>query len=253
MTRGRQWMELALGVLLGLSIGLAVSWWLAPNASIDLSPAALRSDSKDEFRLLVSSAYDATGDLGRAQARLALLQDADMVRSLIDQALRFQSGQSHSSLYPEDPEQAVYVLANLANSLQQAPVEQLATPSMTIPSLGILPTATYLPFELVSRESICDENDSMAMARFQVRASSGLPLPGVEILVTWQGGRQHFYTGLKPELGYGYADFIMIPGVQYFVQVMPSSTILDDLTAPECPAEDGNSYPGDVLLVYEQP
>jgi hypothetical protein len=253
MTRGRQWMELALGLLLGLSLGLTIAWWVAPNAHIDLSPAALRADYKDQYRLLVASAYRVTGDLGRAQTRLTLLQDMDMVQALIDQALRLRSGQAQSVLFLETPEQSVYAIALLANSIQQTDEIQESDPTPTTSPLSILSTATFLPFELVSQETICDSTHPGSRAKIQVHDASGHPLAGVEILVTWEDGQQRFFTGLKPELGYGYADFVMTPGIQYTLQLMPSSLAITGLVAPECPSEDGTVYQGGLLLVFEQP
>jgi hypothetical protein len=253
MNRGRQWMELALGLLLGLSLGLAIAWWIAPNARVDLSPAALRPDYKDEYRLLVASAYVGTGDLGRARTRLALLQDVDMVQALIDQALRIRSGQTYSGIFREKPERSVYALAYLANSLQEPVVSQISAPTSTISLLSISPTPTYLSFELVSQENICDENLRTTRASIQVRDSSGLPLAGVDILVSWDGGQQRIFTGLKPELGIGYADFIMTPGTHYSLQLPSTSLVVTELSASDCTADDGSVYQGGLLVIFEQP
>ena len=35
------------------------------------------------------------------------------------------------------------------------------------------------------------------------------PYPSVELVVTWDEGEDHFFTGLQPELGLGYGDFLM--------------------------------------------
>ncbi len=45
------------------------------------------------------------------------------------------------------------------------------------------------------------------------------PVPSVELVVTWDGGEDHFFTGLKPELGLGYADFVMTPEVVYSIRL----------------------------------
>ncbi len=254
MTRGHQWLELALGLLLGLSLGLVTAWWIAPNARMDLSPAALRADYKDEYRLLVASAYVATGDLGRAQARLTLLRDnEDSAQSLLDQVLRLRSGQAQSNIFPDASEQSVYALALLANALQQSDNALTPGPSDTTAPVLSLPTATFAPFALVSQETACDAAMPEGLGRIQVRDAGGQPLAGVEILVSWEGGQQHLFTGLKPELGNGYADFVMAPGTFYSVQLMPSSTPVAGLIAPECDAEDGAVSLGGVLLVFEQP
>jgi hypothetical protein len=253
MTRGLQWLEIILGLLLGLSLGLAITWWIAPNTRMDLSLAALRSEYKDEVRLQIALAYVATSDLGRAETRLALLGDADGYQALIDQVLRLRSGQTQSSLSPGDTEQAVYTLALLAYAIQPTGSSQEQLPTLTIAPTRGLPTATYLPFALYSQETVCNGNTVTSLTRIQVQDASGQPLPGVEIVVTWDGGQENIFTGLKPEQGDGYADFIMAPGVLYTLQLLPSSAPLTGLAAPECTAEDGSTYQGGLLLVFEQP
>jgi hypothetical protein len=253
MTRGPQWLELILGLLLGLFLGLAVSWWIAPNAHMDPTPAALRTDYKDEYRLLVASAFSATGDLGRAQVRLSLLKDADPANDLIDQALRLRSGQTQSALFPQTSDQAVYALALLANTIEQIGSTQELTPTGTFLATSLQPTVTLSPFELVSQEAICNPVLTGNLARIQVRNGIGLPQSGVEILVTWEGGQQRIFTGLKPELGNGYADFIMTPDVSYTVQILPSSLPISNLVTPDCTTEDGVEFKGGLLLDFQQP
>ncbi len=253
MTRASQWLELALGLLLGLSLGLAVAWGIVPNARLDTSPAALRADYKDEYRLLAAYAYISTSDMGRAQTRLALLQEDDPAQALLDEALRLRSGQAQSMLFPDDTEQSVYALALLANALQQIGNVPVVEPTITASPVLSLPTATFAPFVLVSQETVCDANLPDGLVRIQVRDGAGQPLAGVEIHVTWEGGQQRLFTGLKPELGNGYADFIMSPGILYSVQPFPSSAPVTGLVAPECPAEDETTFQGGLLLVFEQP
>ena len=48
----------------------------------------------------------------------------------------------------------------------------------------------------------------------------------------------HFYTGLKPDIDIGYADFGMTPGVNYTLQVAEGGQLITNLTAPEC-ADEG--------------
>ena len=76
---------------------------------------------------MTALAYAATGDLGRAQARLALLQDGDAVRLLTSQA-QFALGNSAT-------QREARALAGLAADLgdliasQQATVESVNTPN----------------------------------------------------------------------------------------------------------------------------
>jgi hypothetical protein len=253
MSRARQWLELALGLLLGLSLGLAVAWGIAPNARLDTSPAALRADHKDEYRLLVAYAYISTGDVGRAQTRLALLREGDAAQALLDEALRLRSGQAQSMFFPNDTEQSVYALALLANALQHIGAVPVIVPTVTASPVLSQPTATFAPFVLVSQETVCEADSPNGLVRIQVRDGAGLPLAGVEILVAWEGGQQRILTGLKSELGNGYADFIMSPGVLYSLRPVPSSAPITGLVAPDCTTEDGTEFQGGFLLIFEQP
>lgn len=242
--KARQWLEILLGLLLGLALGITVAWEIAPNARLDLSPAALRADYKDEYRFLIASAYAATGDLGRAETRLALLGEADPAQALLDQAQRaFASGAS---------QQVVYTLSALAEAIRR--LEQAApTPAETSTAAPFPPTASLAPFALLSQETVCDPALPHGLVRVQVRDGAGQPLPGVEVRVTWEGGRQQFYTGLKPELGNGTADFIMTPGTVYSLQVLPSGAPTSGLSVPECSTGEGSAYPGGYLLIFKQP
>jgi hypothetical protein len=65
--------------------------------------------------------------------------------------------------------------------------------------------------------------------------ANGQFVPGVEVLVEWDGGFDHFFTGLQPERGAGYGDFVMTPGVIYTVRlaVNPSAAVTN-LVTPTC-------------------
>src|SRR5215211_3693246 len=54
-------------------------------------PSALRADFKDQYRSVVAAAYAATGNLPRAQARLAVLGDVNQIDALNAQAQRMHA------------------------------------------------------------------------------------------------------------------------------------------------------------------
>jgi hypothetical protein len=78
-------------------------------------------------------------------------------------------------------------------------------------------------------------------------------VPGVEIIVTWNGGEDRFFTGFKPEIGNGYADFQMTDATAYNVRVVEGGTQVPNVIAPPCSDPNGSSYPGDLLLTFQQP
>jgi hypothetical protein len=59
---------------------------LNPVVYSNTEPATMRADYKDLYRATIAQAYAATGDLERAESRLALLRDEDPVFILGTQA-----------------------------------------------------------------------------------------------------------------------------------------------------------------------
>jgi hypothetical protein len=123
-------------LVVGVSFGLVYSWILAPVEYIDTAPASLREDFKDGYRALIAAAFSANGDLIRAQHRLALLEEEDIIQNLTRQAERAQAeGKSSTEV------QNLNVLAlALERSLSSTPIVSISTPIPTtaLPS----PTAT---------------------------------------------------------------------------------------------------------------
>jgi hypothetical protein len=70
--------------------------------------------------------------------------------------------------------------------------------------------------------------------------------------VEWDGGESRFFTGLKPEMGLGYADFAMTPGVVYTLRLAEGGEIIQNLAPSECEAQDGGRFWGTWVLVFEQ-
>ena len=77
-------------------------------------------------------------------------------------------------------------------------------------------------------------------------------MPGIEVIVVWDTGQDHFFTGLKPELGLGYGDFTMTEGVTYAVQIAGSTELVTDLSAESCIDNGVDIYLGSWLLTFMQ-
>ena len=280
----RSWLAenlyLLTGLLIGLGIGLLVAWVISPVQYVDTTPVSLRADFKDGYRALIASAYLATGNLERAQSRLGLLGDPDTIQALITQAQRAQ--------VLGDPGNTAYNLSRLAEAFQQptspinppAPTQTVASPlpvigSPSATSLVMTPirtptrTATPpqpptprptrtptptpgMPFELVEQQVVCNPGYPEGLLQIELADAAGTPVPGMRLTVTWLGGSDTFYTGLKPDLGLGIADFEMSPGVTYNLQVGTGGSILGGLSAPNCP-DAGGDYWGGIYLFFQQP
>lgn len=267
------------GLILGFAAGVGYSWGISPLKYVDTSPASLRSDYKERYRALVAGAYQADGNLIRARARLALIDDGDAASVLAAQAQR-------SLAAGGDPRQAG-ALAALSAALISSPAAPASTPTITpSPTLraGVspspLPTAsptayptgtpptviqvTPFPsptptptpgtsFLLKSSSQVCDPKLSGPLIQVQVTGADGKPVPGIRVDVTWDGGEDFFYTGLKPDVNLGYADFAMTPGVSYTLRLADGGQPVRGLGAVDCKTSDGSSYPGGWLLTFTPP
>jgi hypothetical protein len=257
------------GLILGLLLGLAYTWWINPVAYQDTSPASLKEPYKDQYRSIIAQVYVETGDLTRAQSRLALLKDADPILAL--------GAQAQKILAQTGSEAEARALAMLAAALQtqltptpsltetqvtnvpSPTATQAATtsiPTNTLPAPSVTPTPTpteTLSFELDSQEVLCDPTDSGPLLEIFVYDAAGLPLPGVELRISWLGGEETFYTGLKQDISPGYADFQMEIGETYALTVAGGETVLD-LRAQECALEEeAETYWGGWSLIFQAP
>ena len=291
--RRGSWYLLTAGIL-GVAIGLIYSWVISPVMYVDAPPYALRADFKDDYRALVAAAYIYSGDLLRAEDRLAQLKDDEIAQNLTAQAQR--------ALAEGRPEEEVRALGILAMALGEevtpgassmAPTE-LATntpPTQVITSTPLLilpsgsssissqidptetntaptlrptsifqPTRTPIftptqgaPFMLFETRLVCNPDQPDPLIQVIIQDAAEQPVPGMELVVTWEEGEDHFYTGFKPELGLGYADFTMTPEVIYALSLAGSGQAVNDLIAAECLSEDGTRYWGSWMLTFLQP
>lgn len=274
------------GLIIGILFGLIISWVIAPVKYVDTTPSSLRQDFKDEFRAQIASAFYATNNLARAQARLDLLGDPDPIQALTNQA--------QNLLDVGDPTNTAFLIAYLTSALKKhqeispdvtsSPsvlentptlIDKSITPSLT--GTGLITTLTtpsnpsdnnttptFKPTEiftktpgpqfiLKSNQAICDSPLKSLLLQVEVTNSTNLPIPGIEIIISWPEGEDHFFTGLKPEISNGYADFLMTPDVVYNLQIVNSGASISNLTAPTCSTENGNTAWGSIQLIFQQP
>jgi hypothetical protein len=286
-----QILHLLVALLAGAGLGLAYSWKLSPVTYVDASPAILRSDFKDQYRMVIAASYASTQDIARARARLELLGDTDPVAELSAQAQRMlASGETFERVRP---------IAQLATDLQQGfvslpftgtpftqiidtpvvetpfieeafptetpflseptrsfegtqlapPAEFTATPRPTLTSIP----APGAPFTLVGQDTVCDPALKDGLLQIILMDSRRRQVPGIKVIVTWEAGESHFFTGLKPELGNGYADFLMKADTVYSVRVIEGGSFVPNLSAPSCTNANGAAYSGGLLLTFQQP
>ena len=276
--------ELIVGLIIGTALGLSYAWIISPTRYVDTVPSSLRADFKDQYRVAISAAYAATDDIQRARARLALLGDEDSLQALSAQAQQMlanggdfetvnQIAQLASDLQGKkivQPVNTQTIFTPLVNTtlipsptvIDNSPqIEFVITPDQTqIPLSTATPRPTQTstatagaPFTVLSQETVCKSNLTEALLQVYVIDSRKRPLPGVELIVTWDGGEDHFFTGFKPELDDGYADFQMQAGISYTLRTGSGGTPAADLTVPSCPSANGDAFNGGLIITFQQP
>lgn len=282
--------EWLLGLGVGFSVGLLYAWVVSPVRYTDTTPDTLRADFKDQFRTTISAAYAATGNLPRARARLGLLGDPDSIQALSAEAQQmlaaggsFEAAQDIARLAtdlqagvasilppptapPLPPEaapsggipvQATAVSTNPAGLAGAPMVSPTATAAVTAtatprPTRTPVPTAAA-PFEVASQERVCSPDLADGLLQITVLDGRGHPLPGIKVTISWSSGEEQFFTGLKPDIGEGYADFRMESSTTYSLLVGGTGTPVRGLSAPACSDSAGQTYTGGLRLTFQQP
>jgi len=132
-----------------------------------------------------------------------------------------------------------------------APQQLLFTPTprpTSTPTPGI-----SMPFTLVGQDIVCDADLNPGLLQFILTDSRGDQVAGVEIIITWTEGEDRFFTGFKPEVGDGYADFIMQADTVYSIRVVEGGSFVPNISASTCADENGANYLGGLLLTFQQP
>ena len=281
-------------LLLGVGLGLAYAWVISPLSVTETGPSALRADFKDQYRSLVAASYAASGNLPRAQARLATLGDANPIDALNAQAQRmhasaqtFERADQVAALAAALGEEAngaavstptLEILIDAGNTFTPSPLPPLTDEPILgteVPALietqptifETLPAASESapgpthtptpepgePFALAGEETLCDANLPEGLLQVLVLNRSRRQLAGVEIVITWDGAKEQFFTGLKPELGNGYADYLLAPDITYTVQLARGSDVALGITAPICQSPDAENFLGSIKLTFQQP
>lgn len=274
------------GLVLGVAMGLFYSWVISPVKYVDAPPYALRADFKDEYRALVAAAYLYSYDLLRAEDRLEQLKEDNPSENLAMQAqkalaegrpdeevralgiLGLALGEGVTPLALSSSTAQVVISTQSITAITPTPIVNLPisnpTQTSTVPvpqatkTLQPTSTATSAPtvgaaFVLQETMLVCNPDQSQPLIQVEIRDAAGQPVASVELVMTWDGGEDHFFTGLKPELGQGYADFLMTPEVVYSLQIADGGQAVNDLTAAECLLDNGSRYWGSWMLTFIQP
>lgn len=251
---------LALAMLAaGVAGGLYYAWMVDPLDSYRTSPDALHAEDKLRYLTLIGDLYGCQQDGTQTEARLQALgipADGPTLARLIEEYL-------DSGGRPEE----VRPLAQLASDLGASggvllvfgalptSTPQSAASPVAVPPTAALPVPSPTPFvpptpmprfEIVEQTALCAAPGQSGQIIVWVQDDQGHPMPGVEIVVFWPAGQDRFFTGLRPEIGAGYADFEMSPDIEYAVSLatFPGDTA-EKLTSVLPP----NTCPTDTLAL----
>ena len=152
------------GFLVGLLVGLAVSLFFLPTY-VDVTPQALSEDDRNSYRTWIGMAYAVDQDLGRAQARLALLKDKNPSLSLFSQSQQLlNQGGVDKAAQSKVLMQMATLLASPQTPL--APIE--ATPSLEPQPQA---TNTIVPDFLLTPSPTLDPNGAVMTATLTATAT----------------------------------------------------------------------------------
>jgi hypothetical protein len=283
MSRTGAILALFVGLLIGVSVGLALSWQVWPSSDYTSSPAQIGRQYVTDYIVMIASQYALEGDLGRAKSRLdalaladtqgAVLQvtnryiaqggDLGTVRALARLAYDLGVGSSALVVYlqtatptatkPATPTPTI--TPTLSPTVTPSPTPSAtATPALPTPTASATatpsPTPTLQPsFKLTDKRRSCLSDAGPGRIEIYVEDAIGRGVPYVRITVAWRDGQESFFTGLKLGRDPGLADFEMRQPVdEYSVSLPyldePARGLLADPVNADCPA-------GSVAVVWQ--
>jgi len=232
---------------------LIVTWVLWPVEFKNADVADLRQSYKDDYLRMISSAYQADGDLQAAKERLSEIRLADPVQSINDLIARDKTSPTYAASLDALGYLSKSISAPSSGAAGQTPVN--LTPQ-AIMIVAATPTPLAPTFSLVEHTQLsCQDEPDAAYLIFVVRDVNGQDLPNVGIEVRWAGGDDIVYTGLKPERGVGYADYQAAPGTFSATIVNAQGDEVSDLVIGDPPVDcrtDRGATPRGWKLVFQQ-
>ncbi len=251
---------LLLGIVIGIILGAIYGFWIDPVKITEALPSALRSEAKDQYVILVASAYMQDRNLDRAKQRLAPL--GDPARAVITTAQKLVA-------QGKDPG-ALVTLATIltgvaapttqATAITAATLVKTSTPTSRVTSpptaaLTSAATSSLTPsadFKLITNEKYCNDVERKPLIIVDTVDENSKPLAGVRVTITWADGQDGFVTGLKPEISNSYGDFLMQVGTTYSVQVGSRTPPVTGIGTSTCVSSRNIPFPGATRLVFKR-
>jgi hypothetical protein len=265
---------LFVGVATGLALGLTLTWLVWPVQYYDTDPVDLRPEHKEDYIVLVGASYAIDGDLARAEARLAKLEEKEigsMVAGLAERYLREGRDVEETrglakladALDVSTSAMLVYIATPTplptftpeATSIALGPPPPMV-PTPTPPATAGPPGVTATPeavFQLLEKRRFC-EGQGGGRILVYVRDEEEQGLPNVRITISWPEDEDEFFTGLKPEEDPGYADFEMQQGTVYNLAIAGATGVEGlntEFSAADCPNTE-QPVPSSWRLVFQR-
>jgi hypothetical protein len=238
------------GTILGAFLGLILIL-MFPVRLRDVSPSSLAPEYKEQYRLQTALAFAASGDIGRALARIELLSDPDPVRSLVSQA--------QIALANNNTQREARALAGLAAAMDAVIANRSATAvAVDTPNPG-QQGELATPFEtgdegafyvLRDQKLLCENAQQPPFLQLFVFNAQQNAQAGVQLTISSADGNDQFATGMKPEMGPGYAEYELTPGVVYTLSVNGVEAI-GGLQAAACETASGDPAWATWLLLFD--
>lgn len=268
--RGLSPIAVIAGLILGLIGGLVIAWVVVPVQVVDVAPNQLSDADQTRYLEAIALAYAQDSNLDRAVRRLLELRlPGDPIQVMADTACRLATSSAINTTAGLRSVQAMVAFYQLqgragcadqvisAGALQPTLVVEVTLPTVTptlvppptktaTPENSILATATPvalvitptpLPqqFELANVATACNaaRPGVIEVLVYEVNGSTGIP--GQVVRARWGDEDNLFVTGLQPERGPGFADFVMSEGQSYLIDMPGQSPVVQPaLTASPC-------------------
>ncbi|MCB8927754.1 MAG: hypothetical protein H6652_19235 [Ardenticatenaceae bacterium] len=253
---------LLFSLVIGLIGGLYYAWVVDPVVFTDASPARFSDRYREEYIILVSQSYAINQNWPLAQQRLAALEDPNIgetVNDLLETAVRQnrpapllqQLAVVARNLGAQGQAVALFAPTLPPGTVQPTPTPAIVTTPTNTPPPAATATNTVAPtptgtatrpatatpqpnYRLTEQTRLCNDDEPVTRIEVIVLDAFLNDSPGIEVEVTWQNGRDRFFTGFKPEKGRGYADFEMSPDISYTVRLPDGSPEVSGLRLETC-------------------
>ena len=228
----------------------------AQDHNLEVATSRLEELGFDEVRQVVLGLFQRYSQAGyegetRSLARLAYdmgVQDVALVPYLRTPTPTITATPTVTATPTATPTQEATVTPTATEPVPErtatptgVPAEPTATPTETPPEATSTATPTgEFEFQLVEQSDLgCGSGGAGSYILVYAQDEHGRGLAGVEVMVSGPGGEDSFFTGLKPEVDPGFADFLVTDSGTYNVQVLDGkSQAAEDITFTNgCPSE----------------